>query len=222
MNYLNKTGPGDYNSSPMTGWYIQDSRKTNQPAFTMRGRYEESRLPIISKQHLQHTGYGKASPGVGTYNLEQKASKNRAAGNQFASTKRFQEIKEIKLMSEVPVGYVAATSRHSKTGSKIGFEKWFAKDNPLYLTTESPGPGNYNLSTFKSVTTRKDPYHVNKVFKKVNLSPSNSIAEPHEPLRQFLISVPWARRVHNGEMECDEFRPKIYLFTSLERAQSEG
>lgn len=51
MNYLNETGPGDYNITGLTGTPNIDSRKANSPGFSIGERHPNKKQPYISKYH---------------------------------------------------------------------------------------------------------------------------------------------------------------------------
>lgn len=51
LNYLNTTGPGDYDIGSLTGARIADSWKLSSPRFTLGERHPGKKHPLISKYH---------------------------------------------------------------------------------------------------------------------------------------------------------------------------
>lgn len=66
--YRNITGPGQYEQHQMTGKFVVDSRKSNQPSFSfgLKQDFYDRKPPIISKEHRVDY-YARDSPGAGTY-----------------------------------------------------------------------------------------------------------------------------------------------------------
>ena len=66
--HRNPTGPGQYEHHPMTGCFITDSSKTNQPRFTfgLKQDFYVKKPPTLSK--VQGVDYlMRDSPGAGEY-----------------------------------------------------------------------------------------------------------------------------------------------------------
>lgn len=147
-NYLNETGPGQYNINDMTGKHsVADSRKRSGPAFTMGGKpLAGSKLPLISKAHMSEL-QGRDTPGIGAYDT-QNISPRKIIGGSFSTTRRFSVDKERTQGGRRPHGYLGLELRARNGSSSIGMEKRFKKhdNNPMYIETESPGPGRYDMS----------------------------------------------------------------------------
>jgi hypothetical protein len=69
--YRNVTGPGEYEPAVLTGRFVSESHKKNQPSFSFgyKHDYYSKKSPIISKGHLAELMM-RDSPGAGTYSPE--------------------------------------------------------------------------------------------------------------------------------------------------------
>ncbi|CAI2371183.1 unnamed protein product [Moneuplotes crassus] len=160
LNYLNETGPGDYEAAELTGSNLSNSNLRNSPKFSFGTKLEKT--GIITKKHIQES-LGIDSPGVGVYDT--LASIRSSKDFTMGKGQRFQESSTVlNIKRQVPHSYLKTTANLTLTnwkGAKLGKGKRFTNQNPFYKGTISPGP-RYNIQNIPSLTTSQSRSSLDK------------------------------------------------------------
>jgi len=180
--YRNVTGPGEYEQLSMTGDYLAESNKRNQPkySFGLKQDFTTKNPPVISKDHMVDF-LSKESPGAGAYSPDATHSKFSKTAEKWSipKDKRFKgpgselanheespmahhRSKTLKEQSPGPGSYLGKYGNSSIENfsalGRVGKESRFTNKNPLYQTITSPGPGRYEMGSYKSVSTEANTH----------------------------------------------------------------